>query len=245
MDDVHDVVFGFGAADDVVANRVTRVSAFEFGNGAEGFKHLAPHRGLRFGIQIAAKFLHDLGMQPGVLADVERVQVKSEFPYFPEERADVDVSEARAAVRLETLLDENQITLEFGSAGIRGDGAPGFARLAKLVEDVGKEATVFLVLVLRSPSEVNAGDGAFEELQPVEKGIGNRALTERGTDPVAQSFDIIEIFAQDQIARHGERMARAGGANQGITVTIAADPGSEVNDVGNDGLIELQSIDIA
>ena len=40
-------------------------------------------------------------------------------------------------------------------------------------------------------------------------------------------------------------MARAFGLDKGITVAVAANPGAEVNDVWNGGLIELQSVDIA
>ena len=67
----------------------------------------------------------------------------------------------------------------------------------------------------------------------------------RRTKPVAERFNLVEIFAQDQGSCRLQRAANAIGFDQRVAVAVAANPGAELNQIRQSIFVELQTVDFA
>ena len=57
--------------------------------------------------KVGSEFLQHLRVHAGMLADIERVQVKSEFANLAQQRTDVSMGQAFSAVRLQAFLHQD------------------------------------------------------------------------------------------------------------------------------------------
>src|SRR5579863_2967131 len=101
------------------------------------------------------------------------------------------------------------------------------------MKHVRQKTAIAFGLIVRSPRQVHARNGALVVLQPLEKFRGNGGLPARRTESVAERFYIVEILAKDEGSRHGQGAANAVRLDQRIAVAIAANPRSELHDVGD------------
>ena len=124
-EDVEDVFGAGGSADDVLADGLGGVGLLEFGDGAEGVEDFG---GLRSesggevscaGVGGCGGDLSDGGgVDAGVLADVEGLEVEAVGADLEEERVDEQLGEAVAAVLEEAVAEDGEVGEEVGGAGV-------------------------------------------------------------------------------------------------------------------------------
>src|SRR6516164_6036950 len=115
-------------------------------------------------------------MHASMLADIEGVKMKSKLADLSQERANVDVSEAPSAIRKKAVAQQQYVILKLCSTCIRRWSIDGFAAALQPMKDVREKATIALRLIVRSPSEMHARNGALIVCQSGEQLIGNARL---------------------------------------------------------------------
>ena len=76
---------------------------FSFSDGAEGVEQFAALGGVCTAIGIGSQLFNHVSVYPGVLADVERVQMKAERAHLAQQGTDVSPCQPLAAVGQETV----------------------------------------------------------------------------------------------------------------------------------------------
>src|SRR5581483_2982283 len=135
----------------------------------ESFEQLARFRSLGLSLERRAELLDDLGVHPRMLADVQGVQVESEFPKFSQQRADVSAREAFSAIGNQAVPNKQEILLELRRAHISVRSLDGIARVLQPVKHVRAESTIAFCLIVRTPCEMNAGNRTLVMFQTIEK----------------------------------------------------------------------------
>ena len=93
---------------------------------------------------------------------------------------------------------------------------------------------------------MDARDGLFVVFESGKRFFGDTGLAKRGTQAAAQRLHVMKIFAEGSTAAsHVQRVADAIGLHQRIAVAISADPGTEVDHVGDGEFVEFDAIDVA
>src|ERR1700689_2190220 len=177
------------------------IISLQFGDGAKSFEQFTTFGGVGAAVGIGPEFLKGACVHAGVLADVERVQVKAEGANLAQQGIDVGAGQAFSTVGLETVLHEQKISLELGSVAVGGGSVHGLTALLEFVKHVGKKAAITFRRVVRSPSQMHAGYGPLVILQARQQFFGNSGLPAGRTIPIAEATTVIEIFALNQRSR--------------------------------------------
>src|SRR5579859_1164888 len=180
-----------------------------------------------------------------MLANVERVQMKSELAYFAQQRTEVGMRQPLSAIRLQAFLDEQQILFELRDICVSRRSAHDLAALLQPMKHIRKEPAIALSVIVRSPRQMHSWNRPFVALKPVEKFRGNSSLPPRRAEAIAERFHIVEILTQDQGSRHGQSAANTIRLDQRISVAVATDPGSKLHDVGDRIFVERKRVNVA
>ena len=172
-------------------------------------------------------------VHPGVLADVERVQMEAERADFSQQGTEVSVGEPLAAVRLrDSFWISTKSCFKFSGIAVSAGSVDGLASCIAVCETCKTES----------------GDNFRSDCAAPRRGARPRTCVRSVADRARSSLEIpvcrreelrrslsdstsSEIFAKNQPASHFQRIADAMGLDEGIAVAISANPGTEMNDV--------------
>jgi hypothetical protein len=159
-----------------------------------------------------------------MLPDVERVEMESELTNFSEQRSDVGSRQALAAIGNQTVPYKQNILLEFCGTGICGRSVNSVTSPLETVKHVREKATITFCLVVWSPRQMNAGDGALIMLQARQQFLGDARLALGRAQPIAEGLHVVQVLAQDQGAGCIQGIAGALWFDQGVAIAVSADP---------------------
>ncbi len=184
------------------------------------------------------------GVDAGVLADVEGLEVEAVGADFEEEGVDEELGEAVAVVLFEALAEDGEVGEEFGGAGVGGErggaGRGGAGAFAEAGHHAGDEEADALVGEAADEGVLGgggAGDADLVEVAVEEcgEGGGDGDLLGGAGELLEDVFEAMEVVAEDQIAGHGEGGGGGFGGDEGVAVAVAADPGAEGDEEGEVG----------
>src|SRR5271169_3449921 len=184
-------------------------------------------------------------MHAGMLPDVERVQLEAEGPYFAQQLIDAGSSQAFSAVGLQARSNQRDVVLEFRCAAVGCGSFGGFAALLQPVKHIGEKPAVALSPVVRSPCQMHTRNRALIVHQVRKQLRSGGVLAARRTEAVADRVDVVEILAEDQTASRIQRIASALWLYQRVAIAVPANPGTELHQVGQVGLVEFESVNVA
>ncbi len=260
--DVEDVFGRGGAADDVAREGFGDEVALELGDGAEGgedFGGLGREGGgdicaglstrgvnptqaeLGWGTRLRGlgDFGDSGGVDAGVLANVEGLQVKAVGADLQQQRVEQHPGEAAAVVLDQAGTDDAEVADELRGAGVRLERGVGrqrdghVGRAAEAHHDAADEQADGLV----GDAIFERGLAGFAELDQVAFEDGGE-LGRDGHEAVGAGElveDVLQtaaVVGEQQAAGHGERFAGGFGRDEGIAVAVAADPGTEADQLG-------------
>src|ERR1019366_4212856 len=118
------------------------ISALQLSDGAEGVEQFSGFGRAGMARERRPQFLDGKGVEAGVLAGIERVQVKAERAHLPQQGIDVGLWQAFSPVGAETVLHQQEIVLKLASVVVGSGSADGLAALLKPVKHVGEKAAI-------------------------------------------------------------------------------------------------------
>src|SRR5438309_7894686 len=65
-----------------------------------------------------------------------------------------------------------------------------------------------------------------------------------GTQAIAERFDLLKVFAEDEISSHLQSAAYAFRLDQWIAIAVSSDPGAKLHQVGQRAFLDLNSVDL-
>ena len=224
--------------------RFCRIGSFQPCDCAEGVEQFDGFRRPGIALEVRPKFLEGKLMHVGMLADVKRVQVEAESANLPQQGTDGSCQTV-STVGVQAVLHQHEVALKFFSISVGRWAVLRIAAALKFVKHVGKKAAITFCRIVRPPGEVHSGNRAFVVLQAREQFFRDSGLAARRTKPVTEGFNIMEIFAKDQNARHLQRAANAVWGDQRVAVPVSANPRSKLDEVGQGVFVECEAVDVA
>ena len=183
------------------------------------------------------------GVDAGVLADVEGLEVEAVGADFEEEGIDEEVGEAVAAVVDEAVAEDGEVAEEIGGAGV-GRRARGWAGAGRWI---GAWQPRRIMMQERSRRERLVGEAIFEGVLAGGAELGEVGAEERfelggDGDLLGGAAELLEdvlqaaaVVAEEQGVGHGEGVAGGLRGDEGVAVAVATDPGAEADELGEGG----------
>ncbi len=182
------------------------------------------------------------GVDAGVLADVEGLEVQAVGADLDQQRIDEHLGEARAAVVDQRVAEGGEIGEELGGAGVgleRGvcwNRNGGLRSGSEAHHDAGDEQADGFVGEALAES-VLAGGAELSEVAVEQGGQfgGDGHLLGGAGELLEDILQAAAVVGEQERVGHREGFARGLRGDEGIAVAVAADPGAEADELGKIG----------
>ncbi len=237
-EDVEHVFGAGGSADNVLADGFGGVGLLQFGDGAEGVENLGSLRregGGKFevgSIWLPCRELGDGGgVDAGVLADVQRLQVQTIRADLHHEWIDEHFGETMALVGDQAGMERREIAEKVGGPRVRRESRVGrnwnggLRSRSQAHHDAGDEQTNGLVLETLFESRLSGSSELAEvAIQQGSELWRDGNLLDGARQLLEDVLQAAAVVGKQDAVGHAEGIAGGLRDDEGIAVAIAADP---------------------
>ena len=171
---------------------------------------------------------HDLVQNTGMLAHVERREVKSEGVDPAQQALDVEQAGVRALVGSEARGDQRHVVAELPRTLVTA--RPAFVGAAQALAELREEHAVRHAVMPRRGDGARPGQQPRVLLDPLGQLAGRRHAAGALRQALRDALALLEIAVDDHLLLARQRLADALGVHVGVAVHVAARPGSDVQD---------------